>query len=141
MRIYTRIFRDPDSDPEQDLFGMMSNGVDHPGLLLMMYPRPVFVAAAVLDFFPIEGTHQTVREVADLYSRFHHGDRMAMTEGYHGQEYSSENHGSHMIIKVYDGERRKRWRHAAKGKSDTTIYLDKRSAALLSAAVPIVVRR
>ena len=91
MRIYNRIFRDPDSDPEQDLFGMMSNGVDHPGLLLMMYPRPVFVAAAVLDFFPIEGTHQTVREVADLYSRFHHGDRMAMTEGYHGHEYSSEN--------------------------------------------------
>ena len=91
MRIYNRIFRDPDSDPEQDLFGMISNGVDHPGLLLMMYPRPVFVAAAVLDFFPIEGTHKTVREVADLYARFHHGDRIAMAEGYHGHEYSPEN--------------------------------------------------
>jgi pimeloyl-ACP methyl ester carboxylesterase len=91
MRVYNRIFRDPDSDPEQDLFGMISNGVDHPGLLLMVYPRPVFVAAAVLDFFPIEGTHKTVREVADLYARFHHGDRIAMAEGYHGHEYSSEN--------------------------------------------------
>ena len=63
MRVYNRIFKDPDSDPEQDLYGMISNGVDHPGLLLLMYPRPVFVAAAVLDFFPIEGTRRTYREV------------------------------------------------------------------------------
>jgi len=91
MRVYNRIFKDPDSDPEQDLYGMISNGVDHPGLLLMMYPRPVFLAAAVLDFFPIEGTHKTFREIADLYSRFGHADRIAMHEGYHGHEYSSEN--------------------------------------------------
>ena len=39
----------------------------------MMYPRPVFVAAAVLDFFPIEGAHKTVREVTEVYGRFHHG--------------------------------------------------------------------
>src|SRR5437773_1849554 len=91
MRVYNRIFKDPDSDPEQDLYGMIANGVDHPGLLLMMYPRPVFVAAAVLDFFPIEGTHKTFREIADLYSRFGHADRIAMHEGYHGHEYSSEN--------------------------------------------------
>src|SRR5207244_8745800 len=63
MRIYNRIFKDPDSDPEQDLFGMVSNGVDHAGLLLLMYPRPVVVLATEPDFFPIEGTHKTVREV------------------------------------------------------------------------------
>ncbi len=83
MRVYNRIFKDPDSDPEQDLYGMISNHVDHAGLLLMMYPRPVFVAAAVLDFFPIEGTHSTVREITNLYSQFHHDDRIAMAEGYH----------------------------------------------------------
>jgi pimeloyl-ACP methyl ester carboxylesterase len=91
MRVYNRIFKDPDSDPEQDLYGMISNGVDHPGLLLMMYPRPVFVAAAVLDFFPIEGTHKTVREVSDLYAKFGHSDRISMREGYHGHQYSIEN--------------------------------------------------
>jgi hypothetical protein len=91
MRVYNRIFKDPDSDPEQDLYGMISQGIDHPGLLLMMYPRPVFVAAAVLDFFPIEGTHKTVREVADLYSKFGHPDRIAMREGYHEHQYSPEN--------------------------------------------------
>jgi pimeloyl-ACP methyl ester carboxylesterase len=91
MRVYNRIFKDPDSDPEQDLYGMISNRVDHAGLLLMMYPRPVFVAAAVLDFFPIEGTHKTVREVTQLYSKFHHADRIRMAEGYHDHQYSPEN--------------------------------------------------
>src|SRR5713226_9062659 len=91
MRIYNRIFADPDSDPEQDLFGMISNGVDHAGLLLLMYPRPVMVAAAVLDFFPIEGTRKTVREVRGLYERFDRGDRIALGEGYHPHQFSPEN--------------------------------------------------
>jgi cephalosporin-C deacetylase-like acetyl esterase len=94
MRVYNRIFADPDSDPEQDLNGMISNGMDHPGLLLMMYPRPVFVAAAVLDFFPIEGTHKTFREVENLYARFNHSDRIAMAESYNQHEYSLENQES-----------------------------------------------
>ncbi len=91
MRMYNRIFKDPDSDPEQDLFGMISEGLDHPGLLLLMYPRPVLVAAAVLDFFPIEGTHKTFREVASIYARFGHADRIAIAEGYHEHQYSVEN--------------------------------------------------
>jgi Acetyl xylan esterase (AXE1) len=91
MRVYNRIFQDPDSDPEQDLYGMISNHVDNAGLLLMMYPRPVFVAAGVLDFFPIEGARKTVREVTELYSKFQHADRIGMAEGYHAHEFSVEN--------------------------------------------------
>ncbi len=91
MRMYNRIFKDPDSDPEQDLYGMISEGLGHPGLLLLMYPRPVMVAAAVLDFFPIEGTHKTFREVSSLYRRFGHADRIALAEGYHEHQYSAEN--------------------------------------------------
>jgi cephalosporin-C deacetylase-like acetyl esterase len=91
MRMSNRIFADPDSDPEQDLFGMISNGVDHPGLLLLMYPRPVMVAAAVLDFVPIEGTRKTYRELQKLYARFGQGDRIAFVEGYHSHQFSPEN--------------------------------------------------
>jgi hypothetical protein len=65
--------------------------VDHPGLLMMMYPRPVMVAAAVLDFFPIEGTRKSFREVRRLYERFDRADRIAMVEGYHTHQFSSEN--------------------------------------------------
>ena len=91
MRIFNRIFADPDSDPEQDLFGIISSGLDHPGLLLLMYPRPVLVAAAVLDFFPIEGTHKTFREMHATYQRFHHGDRVALVESYNGHQFSLQN--------------------------------------------------
>jgi hypothetical protein len=91
MRVFNRIFEDPDSDPEQDPFGMISEGIDHPGLLLLMYPRPVFIAAAVLDFFPIEGTRKTFREVSAVYRRLGQADRIAMTEGYHKHSYSDEN--------------------------------------------------
>jgi hypothetical protein len=91
MRMGNRIFVDPDSDPEQDLFRMNSNGVGHPGLLLLMYPRPVMVASAVLDFFPIEGTRKSFREAQRLYERFGNVNRIAMTEGYHPHQYSDEN--------------------------------------------------
>lgn len=91
MRMANRIFEDPDSDPEQDPPGLVSEGVDHAGLLLLAYPRAVHVAAAVKDFFPIEGTRKTVREVERLYEAFGHGDRFALSEGFHGHQYSVEN--------------------------------------------------
>jgi hypothetical protein len=91
MRVHNRIFQDPDSDPEQDLYGMISNGIDNAGLLLLMYPRPVFVAATTLDFFPIEGARKSFLEVSRLYRRFNHADRISMAESYHGHQYSDEN--------------------------------------------------
>jgi hypothetical protein len=91
MRMANRIFEDPDSDPEQDPPGLVSLGIDHPGLLLLAYPRPLHVSAAVLDFFPIEGTRKSMREVTALYERFGHADRVAWSEGYHKHQYSAEN--------------------------------------------------
>jgi hypothetical protein len=52
------------------------------------------VAAAVLDFFPIEGTHKTFREVREVYERFHHGDRIALAESYNAHQFSLENQES-----------------------------------------------
>ncbi len=64
MRMSNRIFADPDSDPEQDLYQMVASGVDHAGLLLLIYPRPLFLAAAVEDFF------LQMIEDAEIVSRF-----------------------------------------------------------------------
>ncbi len=91
MRMANRIFEDPDSDPEQDPAGLVSEGIDHAGLLLLAYPRPLHVSAAVLDFFPIEGTRRTLREVSSFYRRFGHADRIALSQGYHKHQYSAEN--------------------------------------------------
>lgn len=91
MRMSNRIFADPDSDPEQDLYRMVAGGVDHPGLLLLVYPRPLFLAAAVEDFFPIEGTRKSFREVKAFYQKFGHSDRIDMVEGYHRHQFSTGN--------------------------------------------------
>jgi len=91
MRIGNRIFVDPDSDPEQDLFGFISKGVDHAGLLLMMYPRPVMVATAALDFFPVQGAHKSYSEVHKFYERFGHADRIQFAESYNQHQYSLKN--------------------------------------------------
>jgi len=91
MRMANRIFEDPDSDPEQDPPGLVGEGIDHPGLLLLVYPRPLIVAAAAKDFVPIEGARRTVRELADFYRRFGKADRIAIAEGYHTHMFSPEN--------------------------------------------------
>jgi dienelactone hydrolase len=91
MRMANRIFEDPDSDPEQDPPGLVAEGIDHPGLLLQVYPRPLIVAAAVKDFVPIEGARRTVRELSDLYRRFGHSDRIEIAQGYHTHTFSPEN--------------------------------------------------
>jgi pimeloyl-ACP methyl ester carboxylesterase len=91
MRVENRIFLDPDSDPEQDLYGSISKGVDHAGLLLMMYPRPVMVATAALDFFPVQGAHKSYTEVRAFYKRFGHADRIAFAESYNEHQYSLKN--------------------------------------------------
>ena len=91
MRMANRIFEDPDSDPEQDPYGSLSRGIDHPGLLLLVHPRPLVVASAVKDFVPIEGARRTVREVSGIYRRFGAADRIAMVEGFHEHRFSDEN--------------------------------------------------
>ncbi len=91
MRMANRIFADPDSDPEQDLFGFLSKQVDHAGLLLMMYPRAVMVAAATLDFFPVQGTAKSYYEARAFYERFGHGDRIGLAESYNKHQYSLKN--------------------------------------------------
>ena len=91
MRVENRIFADPDSDPEQDLFGFISKGVDHAGLLLMLYPRPMMVATASLDFFPVQGARSSYSEVSSFYKRFGHADRVEFIESYNRHEYSLSN--------------------------------------------------
>jgi cephalosporin-C deacetylase-like acetyl esterase len=91
MRVENRIFADSDSDPEQDLFGLISKGVDNAGMLLMMYPRAVMVATATLDFFPVQGAHKSYSEASTFYKRFGHAERIEFAESYNRHEYSLKN--------------------------------------------------
>jgi dienelactone hydrolase len=66
-RMANRIQEDPAADPEQDLFGFVSDGLDHAGLLALRVPKPTLLGTARFDFFPIEGARKTFTEVRRLY--------------------------------------------------------------------------
>ena len=74
-RMGNRIERDPDADPEQDIFDFVGQEIDHAGLLALRAPRPTLVAAAQLDFFPIEGARESVREARALFKAADTADR------------------------------------------------------------------
>ncbi len=79
-RMGNRIEKDPDSDPEQDVFGIVSEGIDHAGLLALRAPKPTLLCTAVRDFFPIEGARETFDEVKRLYEVAKVGERFAKVE-------------------------------------------------------------
>ena len=66
-RMGNRVPDDPDSDPEQDIFGFVSEGIDHAGLLALCAPRPTLLGTARFDFFPIEGARESFDEAKHLY--------------------------------------------------------------------------
>jgi cephalosporin-C deacetylase-like acetyl esterase len=66
-RMGNRIQADPDADPEQDIFGFVSEGIDHAGLLALRAPRPTLLGTARFDFFPIEGARESFAQAKQLY--------------------------------------------------------------------------
>ncbi|HUU12760.1 MAG TPA: acetylxylan esterase [Terriglobia bacterium] len=79
---------DAESDPEQDVQGLLAAGIDHPEYVGMIAPRPVQIGAATEDFFPIAGTRQTFQEARQLYERLGIGERIRMVEFEHRHMYS-----------------------------------------------------
>jgi dienelactone hydrolase/pimeloyl-ACP methyl ester carboxylesterase len=79
-RMANRVPDDPDADPEQDVFGCVSEGIDHAGLLALCAPRPTLLGSARLDFFPIEGARETFAEAKHLYEAAGAGDAVERVE-------------------------------------------------------------
>jgi cephalosporin-C deacetylase-like acetyl esterase len=86
-KIANRI-NDAESDPEQDVQGLLAAGIDHPEMVGMIAPRPVLIGAAMRDFFPIEGTRQTFKELRALYEKLGFPQRLKMVEFDHRHMYS-----------------------------------------------------
>ncbi|HEV2492563.1 MAG TPA: acetylxylan esterase [Terriglobia bacterium] len=79
---------DADSDPEQDIPGLLAAGIDHTEFVGMIAPRPVLIGAATQDFFPIDGTRRTFRELQRLYAILGASERLKMVEANQRHAYS-----------------------------------------------------
>lgn len=79
---------DFETEPEQDVAGLLAKGIDHPEYVGMIAPRPVMIGAALRDFFPIEGTRATFKESQEIYRKLGVPERLKMVAFDHQHMYS-----------------------------------------------------
>ncbi len=75
-------------DAEQNWRGFAGMGYDHVDLLAAFAPKPLCVLAVTYDFFPIEGTRETVSEALRFWEMFHCPERLVMVEEARTHAYS-----------------------------------------------------
>ena len=68
------------ADPEQNLYGNLGYGIDHPELLATVAPRPLLIASALQDFVPIAGARRTLEEIKPVYALLGAPEKVAIAE-------------------------------------------------------------
>lgn len=73
-------------DAEQNIFGQIEFGMDHPDYVLMRAPRPTLISSTTGDYFSIVGAWENFRQAKRTYARLGHPERMDLVEveGRHG---------------------------------------------------------
>ena len=73
-------------DAEQNIFGQLAFGLDHPDYVILTAPRPALVMVATDDYFDIGGAWDTFRQAKRIYGRLEHAQRAEILEapGKHG---------------------------------------------------------
>ena len=73
-------------DAEQNIFGQIAFGLDHPDYVLMRAPRPTLISSTTADFFDIQGTWDNFRQAKRIYTRLGFSERVDLVEadGAHG---------------------------------------------------------
>ncbi len=67
-------------DAEQNLFHMLSEGVDHADLIEVRAPKPTLMITTTRDFFSIQGARETFREAKGFYKALGGEEFMNMVE-------------------------------------------------------------
>ncbi|MDZ7616633.1 MAG: acetylxylan esterase, partial [Patescibacteria group bacterium] len=73
-------------DAEQNIFGQLAFGLDHPDYVILTAPRPALVMVATDDYFDIDGAWDNFRQAKRIYGRLEHAERAEILEapGKHG---------------------------------------------------------
>jgi dienelactone hydrolase len=67
-------------DAEQNIFGQVAFGMDHPDYVHMRAPKPTLMCTATKDFFDITGSWNTFREAKRLFTRLGYAERVDIIE-------------------------------------------------------------
>ena len=67
-------------DAEQDFAGFLADGLDFPDFLIAFAPKPIHMATAIKDFFPIDGARATYAEARRVFGVLGAADRAGYFE-------------------------------------------------------------
>jgi cephalosporin-C deacetylase-like acetyl esterase len=67
-------------DAEQDFVNFLKDGLDFPDFLIAFAPKPIQMATATKDFFPIDGAKATFAEAHRVFETLGAGDHMGFFE-------------------------------------------------------------
>ncbi len=65
---------------EQNLYGMIAEGLDHPDFLVARAPKPTMVISTTRDFFSIQGTRESFQEARKAFRAFEVDDKLILVE-------------------------------------------------------------
>ena len=68
-------------DAEQNIYGQIRFGMDHPDYVLMRAPQPTIISCTTNDYFGVEGVWQNFRQAKRIYTRLGYGERVGLVEG------------------------------------------------------------
>ncbi len=73
-------------DSEQNIFGQLAFGMDHPDYVIMRAPKPTLITSTTGDYFDIKGAWENYRQAKRVYGvlGFPHQVDMVEVEGTHG---------------------------------------------------------
>jgi dienelactone hydrolase len=89
-------------DAEQNITGQVAAGMDHADYVTMRAPKPTLLTVGTRDFFDIQGSWDTFREVKLIYGRLGFGERVDLFE-------SDEEHGFTRPRRIATVRWMKRW--------------------------------
>lgn len=78
-------------DAEQNLFNLISRGLDHPDFLIVRAPRPTLLITTSSDMFSIHGAIETEKEVSEIYRVFEKSENFKRTEDDAGHASTKKN--------------------------------------------------
>ena len=89
-------------DAEQNITGQVAAGMEHADYVTMRAPKPTLLTVGTRDFFDIQGSWDTFREVKLIYGRLGFGERVDLFE-------SDEEHGFTTPRRVATARWMRRW--------------------------------
>lgn len=78
-------------DAEQNIYGQLAFGLDHPDYVLLRAPRPTLISATSGDYFDVQGTWDTYRQAKRIFTRLGRPQQIDLVEGEGGHGVRPEN--------------------------------------------------